>query len=57
MMLNMAIIQYGLKFLRRRGYTPLQTPYFMRREVMALTAELADFDETLYRVEREEREE
>lgn len=49
-MLNMAIIQYGLRYLRQRGYTALQPPFFMRKEVMSQTAELADFEETLYRI-------
>eukprot|EP00922_Rhytidocystis_sp_ex-Travisia-forbesii_P061395 GHVS01091008.1.p1 GENE.GHVS01091008.1~~GHVS01091008.1.p1 ORF type:complete len:445 (+),score=51.35 GHVS01091008.1:86-1420(+) len=49
-MLNMALIQYGLNFLMKKGYTPLQPPYFMRKDVMALTAELKDFEETLYRI-------
>lgn len=49
-LLNMALIQYGLNFLVQRGYWPLQPPYFMRREVMSQTAELKDFEETLYRI-------
>lgn len=49
-MLNMALIQYGLSFLTRRRYVPIQPPFFMRREVMKETAELKDFEETLYRI-------
>ena len=49
-MLNFALIQYGLDFLRKRGYTPLQTPFFMNKEVMASTAQLEQFDEELYKV-------
>lgn len=49
-MLNMALIQYGLSFLTRKGYLPIQPPFFMRREVMKETAELKDFEETLYRI-------
>ncbi|CAE8712268.1 unnamed protein product [Polarella glacialis] len=48
--LNMALQNYGVSFLARRGYVPLQPPYFMRREVMARTAELRDFDDQLYSV-------
>ncbi|CAG8511625.1 9775_t:CDS:2 [Funneliformis mosseae] len=48
--LNMALIQYGLSFLRKRGYKKLQTPFFMRREYMAKTAQLEQFDEELYKV-------
>ncbi|CAG8458690.1 13587_t:CDS:2 [Ambispora leptoticha] len=48
--LNLALIQYGLSFLRKRGYKKLQTPFFMRREYMAKTAQLEQFDEELYKV-------
>ncbi|RUS23144.1 seryl-tRNA synthetase [Endogone sp. FLAS-F59071] len=48
--LNLALIQYGLSFLGRRGYKKLQTPFFMRKEVMAKTAQLSQFDEELYKV-------
>ncbi|CAG8800543.1 5830_t:CDS:2, partial [Racocetra persica] len=47
--LNMALIQYGLSFLRKHGYKKLQTPFFMRREYMAKTAQLEQFDEELYK--------
>lgn len=51
-MLNQALIQYGLKFLRdkKRGYINMQPPYFMKRDVMAATAQLSQFDEELYKV-------
>jgi seryl-tRNA synthetase len=49
-LLNQALINYGLSFLSQRNYTTLQTPYFMSKEVMAKTAQLADFDEQLYKV-------
>ena len=48
--LNQALINYGLAFLQERGYTQLQTPFFMNRESMALCAQLDDFDEQLYKV-------
>ena len=50
LLLNQAIINYGLAFLGARDYTPIQPPYFMNREVMAAIAQLADFDEQLYKV-------
>ncbi|ORX79870.1 seryl-tRNA synthetase [Basidiobolus meristosporus CBS 931.73] len=48
--LNMALIQYGLNYLRGKGYKKLQTPFFMKKEVMAKTAQLSEFDEELYKV-------
>jgi len=49
-LLNQALINFGLAFLLKRNYTPLQTPFFMRKEVMAECAQLAQFDEELYKV-------
>ncbi|OWM85369.1 serine--tRNA ligase [Punica granatum] len=48
--LNQALINFGLDFLEKRGYTALQTPFFMRKEIMAKCAQLAQFDEELYKV-------
>jgi len=49
-MLNQALINYALAFLSNRGHTPLATPFFMRKDRMAECAQLADFDEQLYKV-------
>ena len=48
-LLNQALIAYGLKFLNQRKYEPIQPPYFMKKEVMAETAQLSDFDDQLYK--------
>ena len=48
-LLNQALIAYGTKFLYQKGYCPIQPPYFMKREVMAETAQLSDFDDQLYK--------
>jgi hypothetical protein len=44
-LLNQALINYGLSFLLPRGYTPLQTPFFMNKEAMSAVAQLAQFDD------------
>mmetsp|Transcript_15876 Transcript_15876/g.25788 ORF Transcript_15876/g.25788 Transcript_15876/m.25788 type:complete len:453 (-) Transcript_15876:530-1888(-) len=49
-MLNQALITYSLQFLTKKGYPPLQPPYFMNKDVMAGVAQLSDFDESLYHV-------
>merc|ERR1712228_1045169 len=49
-LLNQALINFGLGFLVQRGYTPLQPPFFMKKDLMAKTAELADYDKVLYKV-------
>lgn len=47
-LLNQALIQYGLKTLVDNGYTPLQPPYFMKSSIMHETCQLSDFEENLY---------
>ncbi|KAL3935850.1 MAG: hypothetical protein SGARI_002801 [Bacillariaceae sp.] len=49
-LLNQAIINYGIAFLGARGYNVLQPPFFMNKDVMASIAQLDDFDEQLYKV-------
>lgn len=48
--LNLALVNYGLEFLWRKGYTPNQPPFFMLKDLMAKTAQLEQFDEELYKV-------
>ena len=52
-LLNQAMINYAIAFLASRGHTPLATPFFMRKDRMAECAQLADFDEQLYKVSGE----
>ncbi|CAL0302285.1 unnamed protein product [Lupinus luteus] len=48
--LNQALINFGLDFLEKRDYTLLHTPFFMRKDIMSKCAQLAQFDEELYKV-------
>lgn len=48
--LNLALINYGLDFLRKKGYKKVQAPFMMNKEVMSQTAQLEEFDEALYKV-------
>ncbi|GHJ88793.1 hypothetical protein NliqN6_5195 [Naganishia liquefaciens] len=48
--LNQALINYGLDFLRGKGYKKVMTPFMMRKNMMAKTAQLDQFDEELYNV-------
>ncbi|XP_055375797.1 serine--tRNA ligase, cytoplasmic [Condylostylus longicornis] len=48
--LEHALIQHSLHILFNKGYTPLYTPFFMRKEVMQEVAQLSQFDEELYKV-------
>jgi len=46
----MALYTYGVHFLIKKGYTFMQPPFFMKKSIMAKTAQLSDFDEQLYKV-------
>ncbi|CAH8591841.1 unnamed protein product [Schistosoma rodhaini] len=48
--LEQAIINLALQMLDERGFTPLYTPFFMRKEAMRAVAQLSQFDEELYKV-------
>jgi seryl-tRNA synthetase len=40
----------ALQILDKKNYTPLYTPFFMKKEVMQEVAQLSQFDEELYKV-------
>lgn len=52
--MNLALIQFALNELVQKGYTPLQTPFFIKSQVASETSELGEFEETLYKVENED---
>merc|ERR1712232_1321776 len=37
-----------------KGYTPVQPPFFMKKDLMAKTAELDDYDDVLYKIVEDE---
>jgi seryl-tRNA synthetase len=50
-LLNNALINYGIHFLNKRGYDLVQPPFFLSKKIMAETCQLSDFDDQLYKVE------
>ena len=48
--LEQALINLALQQLASKGYIPLYTPFFMKKEVMQEVAQLSQFDEELYKV-------
>ena len=52
--LNLALIQYALTYLSKKGFTPFWTPPFLRRKVMEGASELSDFEDQLYHDEKED---
>jgi seryl-tRNA synthetase len=53
-LLNHALIRYGLDFARERGFILLQPPYALRRKAMDGAVSLTDFEEMLYKLEGED---
>ena len=49
-----ALSNFGISFLEDKEYTELYTPFYMKKEVMARTAQLSQFDEELYKMVGEE---
>ncbi|TBU16092.1 seryl-tRNA synthetase [Ordospora colligata] len=49
--LAQALGRYAIDFLEKHGYVYIQTPVMLRRDVMARTSQLSDFDDQLYKVE------
>lgn len=54
-LLNLALINYGMQFLGSKGYDLIQTPHIMMHEHMAKTAQLEEFEETLYAVTEKDK--
>ena len=48
--LQQGLIQLALQVLYSKGYSPLYTPFFMKKEVMKEVAQLSQFDDELYKV-------
>lgn len=56
-LLNQALINYAMQFAGMRGFSPVQTPFFMQKSIMAQCAQLSQFDEELYKVSGSEGDE
>jgi seryl-tRNA synthetase len=52
--LNFALIKYGLDFMTKRGFLPFLPPYMMKRKILEGAVSLADFQDTIYKVEGED---
>ncbi len=53
-MLNLALIRFAMDTLSKEGFVPVWTPYMLNKEAIAAAAELADFEEMLYKIQDEE---
>lgn len=48
-LLNQALLQYGLSFLIKKNYEAIQTPLFMKQQALKATCQLSDFEESIYK--------
>ena len=53
-MLDMALMNFALEELRRKGYVPIEPPFMMRGKPYEGVTDLGDFQEMLYKVEDED---
>jgi len=52
--LDLALSIEGIKFLTKRGYKPMITPYMLKREVLNGIITLDDFEDMMYKIEGED---
>jgi len=52
--LNYALIGYALDFITQKGYTVMQPPYLLKREVLSGAVALSDFEEVIYKIDGED---
>jgi seryl-tRNA synthetase len=52
--LNLALIRFALDKLINKNYIPMWPPFFIKYDVIKAAAELADFEEQLYKVQDED---
>jgi len=52
--LNQALINFGLDFLRKKGYSVVQPPYMINRESMEGAVITEDFEEVIYKIDNQD---
>jgi seryl-tRNA synthetase len=53
-LLDMALMNFALEEIAKKGYLPVEPPYLMRREPYEGVTALGDFEEVLYKIENED---
>lgn len=53
-LLDMALVNFALDEMFRKGYTPVEPPYVMRRKPYEGVVALGDFEDVLYKIENED---
>jgi seryl-tRNA synthetase len=52
--LNLALINYALDFLAKKGYSLTQPPFMIRKEAMEGAVILGDFEDMIYKIENDD---
>ena len=53
-LLNQAIIQYAIKFMNDRGYTYIEPPLMLRKNILDAAMDTESFKDTIYSIEGED---
>lgn len=53
-LMNLALLRFALEKIVNKDFIPMWTPFFTKHEIMKAAAELADFEEQLYKIEGED---
>ena len=53
-LLDMALMNFALEEMLKKGYTPIEPPYLMRRKPYEGVVALSDFEKDLYKIEGED---
>jgi len=53
-LLDIALVNFALDEMFRKGYTPVEPPYVMRRKPYEGVVALGDFEDVLYKIENED---
>ena len=53
-LLDMALMSFALEEMVKKGYTPIEPPFLMRREPYEGVVAISDFEDVLYKIEKED---
>jgi len=53
-LLDLALVNYAIDFMVRKGYTLIEPPFMMRREPYEGVTDLGDFQDVMYKIEDED---
>jgi len=54
MLLDLALRKYGIDFMVKKGFIPLEPPFMMNRKAYEGVVDLADFEDVMYKIENED---